>query len=76
MTKFEYRETLNLKDLVTSGTIGVNIYRNQEFYRKYLTFRATGLNKTGAIREVRELYCRKLSQRTFYMMVRDLEVIV
>jgi hypothetical protein len=74
MNIFEYRQTLNLIELVNTGTIGCNILRNQELYSKYDALRKSGLIKTRAIEQVRtQKYFRALTPRTVYMIIRELE---
>lgn len=74
MTRFEYRQSLDLQALVKSATIGINVLRNQELYTKYQVLRLMGCTKTQAIYEVRtQKYFKALTPRTVYMIIRDLE---
>jgi hypothetical protein len=74
MTIFEYRQTLDLDKLTKSATIPINVHRNQELYMKYQAFRVQGMIKTEAIRQVRTMkYFRVLTERTIYLIIKELE---
>jgi hypothetical protein len=74
MTIFEYRQTLDLQKLVTTGTISINVHRNQELYMKYAAYKAAGLGTCKAIEALRsQKYFRKITTRTIYFIIKELE---
>lgn len=69
MNIFEYREQLNLPELLKTGTISVSIYTSQEVYRNFDAMVKCGMDRKDAIKRLKS----GLTLRRKRQIIKELE---
>lgn len=69
MNIFEYREQLNLTELLKTGTISISIYTSQEVYRNFDAMVQCGMDRKDAIKRLKS----GLTLRRKRQIIKELE---